>query len=126
MAELNKVEEYRPTPAEAKLLKVLLNPEFATASMAEKIQEAGISHQKYYDCFKNPEFVNLLKKSAVDLIKKDVAPLVNVAIKQAKNGSFYHWRVLMEMAGMYTEKKISEHTVTLEQALRELKETDND
>lgn len=107
---LNKSEEYKPTTCELKLLKVLLNPDFATSSMKDIIQEAGISHQKYYDCFKNPQFVGLLECTSLELIKKDIAPLVNVGIKEAKKGSYQHWKALMEMGGLYTEKRVLEHS----------------
>ncbi len=119
---MKEVESYEPTPAEAKLLRVLLDPEFATASMKEKIQAAGISHQKYYDCFKKPGFVKYLEGVSLELIKNDVAPLIHTGIKHAKAGNFQYWKALMEMTGLYVDKVEITGSVTLEQALREMEE----
>ncbi|HYD91742.1 MAG TPA: phBC6A51 family helix-turn-helix protein [Flavobacterium sp.] len=101
---------YQPTKAEEKLLKVLVNPDFIGATVANICQEAGISRETYYQAFKKPGFCELQERLAKDLIKQAVNPIINACIKEAKNGSFQHAKLLMEMGHMYTPKQLQEVT----------------
>jgi hypothetical protein len=104
VSTLTKINEYEPTTAEKKLLEVLLNPENAGKSITEKCKIADISRTHYYDIMHKPEFLELCNVTAIDLIKGELMPLMAAAIKEAKNGSFQHFKILMEMHGLYREK----------------------
>lgn len=65
----DKNDKYKPTPAEKKLLEVLLNAENVGKSVQELCNLAGVSRNKYYDAMKKQEFVDLVNKTTMDLIK---------------------------------------------------------
>lgn len=104
-----KVTEYRPTLAERKLLEVLLNPELRTATVTDICQRAGISRQTYYKTIKKPEFLKLYESQSRDLVRVAIGPVVNAFIKAAKEGSYPHGKVILEMAGLYAEARKVEH-----------------
>lgn len=98
------------TEAEEKLLEVLLSPENRMKNITEICHITGISRMTYYRAFEKPEFVERYKRESKELVNKAVAPVVNAFIREAKRGSFQHGKVLLEMAGMYEEKKVAEIT----------------
>jgi hypothetical protein len=106
---LQKLTEYTPTNAESKLLEIMLNPELHGLNVTEICQYAGVSRQTYYDAFKKPEFVAYYQARAKDLVSAAVAPVVNAFIKAAKDGSYPHGKVILEMAGLYSERQKIEH-----------------
>ena len=120
MCEQN-VTEYRPTTAEQKLLEVLLNPEFRTATVTEICKQAGISRQTYYKTIKKPEFMALYESQARDLVREAVGPVINAFVKAAKEGSYPHGKVILEMAGLYTESKNVNLNATLSSVAEELR-----
>ena len=99
------MNEYRPSPSEERLLETLLNPENVGKSITAKCKLAEISRTTYYELMDKPEFLKLYNKSGIDLIKSEIAPLIQVGVKEAMNGSFPHWKVLLEMGGVYREKQ---------------------
>ena len=103
------VTEYRPTTAEQKLLEVLLTPECRNISKTEVCKRAGISRQTYYKIFKKPGFVAHYEAQARDLVREAVGPVVNAFVKEAKKGSYPHGKVVLEMAGLYSERQKIEH-----------------
>ena len=109
MSEQNATE-YRPTTGELKLLEVLLNPEMRNKSVTEICTIAGVSRQTYYRAFEKPQFVALYESRAKDLVRAAVGPIINAFIKAAKEGSYTHGKVILEMAGLYVEPKKLEHT----------------
>ena len=120
MCEQN-VTEYRPTTAEQKLLEVLLNPEFRTATVTEICKQAGISRQTYYKTTKKPEFMALYESQARDLVREAVGPVINAFVKAAKEGSYPHGKVILEMAGLYAESKNVTLNATLSTVAEELR-----
>lgn len=95
---------YKPTEKEKNLLEVLLNPEYRMKSITDICKAAKCSRNIYYDAFAKPEFVELYKQYSNDLVKQSVAPVINAFIREAQRGSFNHGKMLLEMAGMYTDK----------------------
>lgn len=93
-----------PSPTESKLLETMLDPYHRMTSVSRQCEIAGVSRAAYYRAFKNPDFVAYYKDALYDLIKAQSAQLVNIGIREARKGSFPHWKVLMEMSGFYQEK----------------------
>ena len=108
MSEQNETE-YRPTNGELKLLDVLLNPEMRNKSVTDICATAGISRQTYYRAFEKPQFVAHYEERAKDLVHAAVGPVVNAFVKAAKDGSYPHGKVILEMAGFYAESRKVEH-----------------
>lgn len=101
--------EYVPTPTEQRLLEVALDPFHRFASVTKQCELADISRTHYYRMFNNRDFVRFYNDRLIDLIKAQGGQLVNVAIKEARKGSFPHLKLLLEMGGLYVDKKMVEH-----------------
>jgi hypothetical protein len=91
------------TRSERALLEVLLNPENRMKSVANICKIAKIDRSTYYRAFQKPDFVEIYKQQAIDLVKQSVAPIINTFIREAQRGSFQHGKILLEMAGVYSE-----------------------
>lgn len=118
---LTEEDRYMPTPAELKLLEVMLLPENAKTNVSAKCKLAGISRTTYYEITKKPEFVRLIRDTALDLVKAELVSLMHIGIKEARDGSFQHWKVLLEMAGIHSEAL--QLNVTFEQLLKKALES---
>lgn len=92
------------TKAEQSLLITLINPENRMKSVADICKIAKMDRSTYYRAFQKPEFVEEYNKRSVDLVKQNVAPIINTFVREAQRGSFQHGKILLEMAGMYNEK----------------------
>jgi hypothetical protein len=102
--DLQNLTDYKPTEKEKNLLEVLLNPENRMKSITDICKLAKCSRPVYYEAFTKDGFVELYKRSSQDLVKQSVAPVLNTFIREAKRGSFQHGKVLLEMAGVYSDK----------------------
>lgn len=126
MAELEQNSTYKPTKAEERLLEVLANPEYKQKNVSEICGIAEIDRKTYYTAFKKPGFVDYYHQLSIELVKQSVMPVLNAVRKEAQGGSFQHAKLLLEMAGLYTEKKQQEITganggpLQFEQILSEL------
>ena len=104
MTTLQRVTEYQPTEAEQKLLEVLLSPEHRLKSIKDICIIAGISRMAYYRAFEKPDFQSLYKNQSKALVDQSIAPILNTFVREALRGSFQHGKVILEMAGLYSEK----------------------
>lgn len=107
---LQCLTEYRLSDKERALLEVLLNPEHRTKSITDICKVAGISRPTYYSVMEKPEFKAIYEDKTKDLIKQAIGPVVNTFVREALRGSFQHGKVILEMAGLYSEKTTIEHT----------------
>jgi hypothetical protein len=98
--------EYTPTPAEMKLLKVFLNPENVGVSITGKCEKAGISRNTYYEAMKKKDFVELLNHSTMEMLRGEMNDIIKVFAKKAKEGSYNHGKLLLEMGKMYTQHQV--------------------
>ncbi len=92
------------TKAEQSLLEALLNPENRMKSVADVCKIAKVDRSTYYRAFQKPDFIEIYNKQSLNLVKQSVSSILNTFIREAQRGSFQHGKVLLEMAGMYTEK----------------------
>ena len=104
------ITEYTPTEGEKRLLDVLLNPEYRTKSITDICKIAACSRFLYYDSFKKPGFQELYKAQSKALVDQSIAPVLNTFVREALRGSFQHGKVILEMAGLYSEKSQLEIT----------------
>ena len=104
--KLVEVNEYKPTPAELRLLEVMINPEFAGKTVTDKCKAAECTTPVYYAALKKPGFMALVRESAIDLVKDKLVDVVNATVKFAVSTAQNHQdrRILLEMAGLYREK----------------------
>lgn len=121
--------EYEPTEKEKNLLEVLLNPENRMKSITDICKLAKCTRPVYYEAFSKSGFVEIYKQGSVDLVKQSIGSVLNTFIREAQRGSFQHGKVILEMAGVYTEKSnvklsgtIETSTEKLESILEQLRE----
>ena len=96
---------YRPTPAEKKLLEVLVSPENTGKSVQDLCNLANISRFKYYQAMKKPDFVKLVNETTLELIKGKVSDVLNASYTFAlTEKGFQDRKILLQMAGLLVEK----------------------
>lgn len=96
---------YRQTPAEKKLIEVLVSPENTGKSVQDLCNLANISRFKYYQAMKKPDFVKLLNDTTLELIKGKVSDVLNASYTFAlTEKGFQDRKILLKMAGLLVEK----------------------
>ena len=107
-----KTDGYSPTPVEIKLVEVLLNPESYKKSITEKCLMAGICRDSYYRFMKNPEFCEYYNEQIKANIKSSVGEIIQATRNFGTRfpGNHQDRKILLEMAGAYTEKSEVKHT----------------
>ena len=111
MDDLQNITEYIPTEKEKNLLEVLLNPENRMKSITDICKLANCSRPIYYEAFSKPGFVAIYEQKSKELIKQSVGPVINTFVREAQRGSFQHGKVILEMAGLYTEQSKVDQTI---------------
>ena len=107
--KLTEANKYKPTPAEKKLLEVLINPDYVGKSVTAICKAAKVSRFKYYDAMKNESFVELVNETTMSLIKGKVSDVLNATYKYALTEKGHQDRkVLLTIAGIYVDKKETE------------------
>jgi hypothetical protein len=104
------VTEKRLTPTEKRLIEALLDPNNRFKSITEICDTAKCSRNTYYRAFNKPHFREEYKRQAAALSERHLGQVMNAFVREATRGSFQHGRVLLEMAGVYTEKSKHEHS----------------
>lgn len=104
MGNLQNLTDYKLTEKEKNLIEVLLHPENRMKSITDICKLAKCSRPVYYEAFSKPGFVEIYKQRSVDMVKQSIASVINTFIREAQRGSFPHGKVLLEMAGLYTDK----------------------
>jgi hypothetical protein len=117
------ITEYVPTEGEKRLLETLLSPEHRMKSITDVCKLAGVSRFLYYDSFKKPGFQAIYKSQSKALVDQAVAPVLNTFVREALRGSYPHGKVILEMAGLYSEKMDHSVSITFEQLLKKALES---
>ena len=106
-----KSDKYKLTKAEKKLFEVLVNPEHTGKTVTELCNVASISRNKYYDAMKKDGFVELVNDTTMELIKGKASDILNATYKYAmKEKGHQDRKMLLTIAGLYTDKQEVEHT----------------
>ncbi|MGE5584067.1 MAG: phBC6A51 family helix-turn-helix protein [Bacillota bacterium] len=101
--------EKRLTPTERRLIEALLDPSNRLKSISEICDMVNCSRKTYYRAFDKPHFREEYKRRAAALSERHLGQVMNAFVKEATRGSFQHGKVLLEMAGVYSEKTKHEH-----------------
>lgn len=102
--------ETRLTPAEKRLIEALLDPGNRFKSISEICDTAKCGRRTYYRAFDRPRFREEYKRQAAALSERHLGQVMNAFVREATRGSFQHGKVLLEMAGVYSEKTKHEHS----------------
>jgi len=110
-SERTSKDKYVPSPAEQKLLLVLLNPDFYGQTVTSICREAGVVRDVYYKAFKKPGFLaiyyGLLREMVHGLVGNVIKAAYKFAVNNNKNNA--DRRMLLEMAGVYVPRQIKQH-----------------
>lgn len=103
---MTKDDKYKPTPAENRLLNVVLDTDNVGKNVTELCNLAGISRNKYYEAMHNEQFKELITETSVDLIKGRLGDVINATIKYSLEEKGHQDRkMLLTMAGLYKDKQ---------------------
>lgn len=102
-----KVDTYKATGNELKLIEALSNPENRELNISEVCELVGISRQAYYKMFKKPEFVKYYNDFQMELVKSNIGDVIKATIFFAMNEAKCHGdrKLILEMGGVYKESK---------------------
>lgn len=98
------------TEGEKRLLEVRSNPENRLLSIKDQCDMANISTKTYQRAVRKKEYLQAEREACSEIIQKELIPIVHTFINEAKNGSFQHGKVILEMGDLYTEKQKKEIT----------------
>lgn len=106
MVEVNGVvEPVELTKAEERLLEAMLNPGNIGKSITELCEIANVNRQYYYKIIEKDHFKRLLNKTATELIKDKLLPVVNATLKYAMGEKGHQDRkLILTMANLYADK----------------------
>jgi len=107
---VQNLTEYQLTEKEKILLTVLLNPEYRTKSVTDMCKIANCTRTTYYESFSKPGFKAIYEEKTKEIVKQSIGPVVNAFVREALRGSFQHGKVILEMAGLYSDKQQIEVT----------------
>ena len=102
--ETEEVPVFIPSPIERKLLDILLNPEHRFKSVTDICLAAGTSRKAYYRAFEREGFADYYRGECEALVHRAIGPVVNACVREAVAGSAAHAKMVLGMAGMYSEK----------------------
>lgn len=84
---LTESDAPRLSPTREKILAALLNPEFIGLTTTEKCNRINVSRQSWYKALRDSEFMELVNKTSLDVLKENVAGVMSALIKSASNPS---------------------------------------
>ena len=84
---LTESDAPRLSPAREKILAALLNPEFIGLTTTEKCNRINVSRQSWYKALRDSEFMELVNKTSLDVLKENIAGVMGALIKSASNPS---------------------------------------
>lgn len=84
---VTEVDNGKLTPAREKILTALLNPEFIGLTVTEKCQRISVSRQAWYTALHDADFMELVNKTSLDVLKEGVASVMAALLKSASNPS---------------------------------------
>jgi hypothetical protein len=114
--EATELDNYKITPAETRLLEVLLDPANTGKNVTEKCELAEISREYYYRIIKKPEFLSLLSKTSIDLVKEKISDILTASIKVATSSGargYQDRRMLLEMAGLISKDEVAGNVILI-------------
>jgi hypothetical protein len=120
--KMTNLDGYKLTAAEERLLEVLMNPNYYGKSITEKCQVAEISRETYYQTMRRPEFTDFYNQQIQANLKNSVGKIIQATENFATRfpGNHQDRKMLLEIAGAYTEKQQVEVTHGFESSLKDL------
>jgi len=108
---MTKDNIYDLTPAEKRLIEVLINPEHMGKNIKDLCNLANVSRNKYYESMRKDYFKRILRETSVDLVESKINDILNATYRYAldKNGH-QDRKLLLTMAGLNADRLTIEKT----------------
>ncbi|MGE5415877.1 MAG: hypothetical protein ACM3UZ_03800 [Acidobacteriota bacterium] len=116
------------TPAQYKLLQVVVTPEVRTMSVVDQCQLADISRDTYYRSFKDERFINAYLEGCRVLLLTYAAPVLASVGESGARGDTAAAKMVLEMLGFYrptANLNIGSDTASTMPSLREIWDKEN-
>lgn len=108
---MTKSDKYKLTPAGKKLFQVLINPEHVGKNVDKLCKIADVSRDTYYRLMKEQEFTDLVSETSREMVMAKMGDVLNATYVYALGEKGHQDRkLLLTMAGLYTEKQELSHT----------------
>jgi flagellar motor component MotA len=107
--------KYIPTPAEKKLLEVLINPEHYQKNITEICSIAEVDRTVYYNAMKKADFIDFYNRMMRELLKGKAQEVIKATYTFAVSNPKNHQdrKLLLEMIGEYTPKQEIEQNLNI-------------
>lgn len=113
---MTKSDKYRLTAAGKKLFKVLIDPEHLGKNVDELCQIADVSRDTYYRLMKDQRFVHLVSDTSKEMVMAKIGNVLSATYKYSQEERGHQDRkMLLTMAGLYSDKQEVEHSGELTQ-----------
>ncbi len=99
---------------EKKILKAVGECGQEMVTLHEIAQKAGCSPVKVCEKLKNPEFKTMFREVLEAGIAAEAPEILRSFTELAKNGSYQHGKLLLELSGIYSEKQKIEMSGTVD------------
>jgi len=99
--EKENEKKFKPNPKQLKYSEVFLNYK-KPRSNKEIAKEISVSTMTIYRWRQQSGFIEWLNSLAKDLLKKSLAKRYMVGIKEAEQGNYNFYKLMMEIQGIYT------------------------
>lgn len=90
---------------EKRILKEVVRAYGRRLTMEELATASNTTVEKVYRCLERPEFRQLFVESMQVSLVADTPSILNKFAELAKAGQFNHGKLILEIAGVYTEKQ---------------------
>lgn len=102
-----KEDKYGLTPIQKRMIVALNNPDLADLNITEFCLKANVNRKTYYRLLKDPQFVEIKNKIAIECLKGKIDKVINAAYKFGTTNSkcSNDRKVLLNMAGLYSDKQ---------------------
>lgn len=92
--------DYKLTPKQQRLLEVISDTKHAKKTNLEKAKLAGVSDVYYYQCLRNPNFIQFVRIAGLSDVISITRPVIKRMAADALNGKFMQGRTMLEMGGL--------------------------
>jgi hypothetical protein len=86
------------------LMKIMIDPANRMKTVTDICKLAKISRTAYYKAVNDKAFMERYTEESKQLVKQALGPVVNSMVRQAQMGNTQAIKIVLEMAGIYSER----------------------
>jgi hypothetical protein len=93
------------TKAEIRLIDTLIDPNNRLKTVQQICDISRCKPRTYYRAFEKEYFIQELQRRSRQIAVRHVGQTMAAFVREAQRGSYQHGKVILEMSGVYTERK---------------------